>query len=87
MKVVFISRLCLLGNSNEAVSYIQDILEFRPSDITTLDNLVTLLEKEKMWKECIPLLEKLFKLTKDDPDKSNQYLLRRIYANIEVVRI
>ncbi|CBK19837.2 uncharacterized protein [Blastocystis hominis] len=74
------------GNSNEAVSYIQDILEFRPSDISALDGVATLLEKQKAWKEAIPLLEKLFKLTKDgdDLDRSCQFMLRRVHANIEL---
>lgn len=78
----------VLGNSNEAVSYIQDILEFRPSDISALDGVATLLEKQKAWKEAIPLLEKLFKLTKDgdDLDRSCQFMLRRVHANIELVR-
>lgn len=90
LKVRFNSFMaCIAGNSNEAVSYIRDILEFRPSDIATLDQVVTLLEKEKAWKECIPLFEKLFKLTKDgdDSDRSCAFLLRRVHANIELVRI
>ena len=91
LKVRFDSFMAfIVGNSNEAVSYIRDILEFRPSDISTLDRVVTLLEKEKAWKECIPLLEKLFKLTKeggDSDDRSCAFLLRRVHANIELVRI
>ena len=85
----FFYSIHCVGNSNEAVSYIRDILEFRPSDIATLDQVVTLLEKEKAWKECIPLFEKLFKLTKDgdDSDRSCGFLLRRVHANIELVRV
>ena len=87
--IQFFYGIHCVGNSNEAVSYIRDILELRPSEISTLDQVVTLLEKEKAWKECIPLLEKLFKLTKDgdDSDRSCGFLLRRVHANIELVRV
>ena len=87
--IQFFYGIHCVGNSNEAVSYVRDILEFRPSEISTLDQVVTLLEEEKAWKECIPLLEKLFKLTKDgdDSDRSCGFLLRRVHANIELVSI
>lgn len=63
-------------------------MEFRPSDIPILDKVATLLEKEKMWRECVPLLEKLFKLTNgNDLDRSCQFLLRRVNANVEMVRV
>lgn len=70
-----------LGNSNEAISYIPDIVEFRPTDISILDRLSSIVESKQYWKESSSLYEKLTLLTKQDSTQSLAYLKKRINAD------
>ena len=76
-----------VGNSNEAVSYVQDILEYRPFDKEVLDQLARLLEERKCWKEALSVLDKLIQLTKEDEAASLEYLLRHVYMDFEHVQL
>ena len=76
-----------VGNSNEAVSYVQDILEYRPFDKEVLDQLARLLEERKCWKEALVVLDKLIQLTKEDEAASLEYLLRHVYMDLEHVQL
>ena len=75
------------GNTNEGISYIPDIVELRPTDISILDRLATLVESKQYWKEASSLYEKLTVLTKQDTTQSLQYLKKRINANYHNVLI
>lgn len=76
-----------VGNSNEAVSYVQDILEYRPLDREILDQLARLLEEQKCCKEALAVLDRLIQLTKEDEAASLEYLLRHVYMDLERVQI
>lgn len=71
------------GGSNEAVSYVKDLLQFRPDSVSLLDEVAMMLEEQKCWEHAGRVLEKLTALTKAEEDKSLQYLLRRIRADAE----
>ena len=85
MKVVVEDmRTCFVSSgSNEAVSYVKDILQFRPADVALLEEVAALLEEKKCWEHASRVLEKLTVLTKAEEGRSLGFLLRRVRADAE----
>lgn len=82
--VVASMRECFVSSgSNEAVSYVKDILQFRPTDEAVLEEVAALLEEKACWEQASKVLEKLTVLTKADEARSLGFLLRRVRADAE----